>query len=314
MKLSSLFEEDSVLVHHGGKTLKEVVRGLLDTMKEEVDGATLDSIADKLIEREVETPTIVAERICIPHMRTEAVKQFRAGVAILDHPVHHPAADGKDAKDGKDGKDGKDAVDIVFLVLAPQDQNALMLQTMAAIARRLATKGFIASLRGVRSPARIIKMMEESGVEVRRSLTASDIMEPVTHSLKLETPLDEAVHILSEARDEGVPVFDNRGKLVGELTTREVLLLGMPKYMDLLANPEMLSAFEPFENYFRQEHQLHVRDIMRRDFARVLPSTQIVTVAHMMITQNRRRVYVMEDDKVDGVIYRKSILVRVMSQ
>lgn len=300
MKLSSLFEEDSVLVHHGGKSLKEVVRGLLDTMKEDVDGATLDKIAVKLMDREAETPTIVADRICIPHMRTEAVREFRAGVAILDNPIPHPS-------------DGK-TVDIVFLVLAPQDQNTLMLQTMAAIARRLGTKGFISSLRGVKSPTRIIKLMEESGAEVRRSLIASDIMEPVTHSLKLDTPLDEAVHTLSEARDEGVPVFDDRGKLVGELTTREVLILGMPKYLDLLTNPEMLNAFEPFENYFRQEHSLHVRDICRRDFARVTPTTQIVIVAHMMITQNRRRIYVMEDDKVDGVIYRKSILVRVMNQ
>lgn len=301
MKLSSLFEEDSVLVHYGAKTLKEVIRGMLNTMKEDLDGPALDALAVRLEEREHETPSIVADRICLPHMRTEAIKHFRAALAVLENPIPHPG-------------DGHPSIDIVFLVIAPQDQNTLMLQTLAAIERRLATKGFISSLKNIKTPARLIRAIEDSGVEVRRNLTAGDIMEPITHSLRLDTPLVEAVHTLAEARDEGVPVFDERGRLVGELTTREVLILGMPKYMDLMSNPEMLNAFEPFENYFEKEHQLHVRDICRRDFDAVKAATQVVTVAHRMITENRRRIYVVEDDKVEGVIYRKSILVRVLSQ
>ena len=59
---------------------------------------------------------------------------------------------------------------------------------------------------------------------------------------------------------------------------------------------------------------LKVRDICRRDFGAAAPTTSIVLVAHEMITKNRRRVYVLDDEKIEGVIYRKSILVRVMNQ
>jgi CBS domain-containing protein len=108
-------------------------------------------------------------------------------------------------------------------------------------------------------------------------------------------------------------VLDDRGRLTGELTTREILMVGMPKYMELLSNLEMLNAFEPFENYFLNEHKLLVRDICRRDYAWVEPTTPIVRVAHLMMTQNRRRIYVLEDDHLVGIIYRKSFLTRVMN-
>ncbi len=84
--------------------------------------------------------------------------------------------------------------------------------------------------------------------------------------------------------------------------------------MDLLANPEMLNAFEPFENYFRNEYKTHVRDICRRDFVTVPPTELIVRVAHLMITVNRRRIYVLDDEEMIGIIYRKSILQRVMNR
>jgi CBS domain-containing protein len=202
---------------------------------------------------------------------------------------------------------------IVFLTVAPQNQNTLLLQTLAALRRLASTRSFAPAAEGVRSTARLIRVIEESGLDVKRTLTARDIMEEVQYSLDLDTTMVEAVDLLSKARDEGLPVVDGRGHLTGELTTREVLLVGMPKYMELLSNLEMLNAFEPFENYFLNEHKLLVRDICRRDYTWVEPSAPIVRVAHLMMTQNRRRVYVLEDERIAGIIYRKSILTRVMN-
>ena len=44
------------------------------------------------------------------------------------------------------------------------------------------------------------------------------------------------------------------------------------------------------------------------------PPNSPIRVAHLMITKNRRRIYVQDEDKLVGIIYRKSILVRVMNQ
>lgn len=300
MKLHSLFAEDHVLVHGKGETLAEVIGLLLQTYRADFAPIGPGGLADKIIERERHRPTLEIEGFCFPHLRSEAIPEFQLAMAVPEHPVAHPARPGA-------------TVRIIFLALAPQGQNTLLLQTLATLRRLASTRSFARTAEGVRSPARLIRVIEESGLDVKRNLTAQDIMEDVEFSLNLDTTMVEAVDLLSRARDEGLPVVDDRGHLTGELTTREVLLVGMPKYMELLSNLEMLNAFEPFENYFLNEHKLLVRDICRRDFTGVEPSAPIVRVAHLMMMQNRRRIYVLEDGRISGVIYRKSILTRVMN-
>ncbi len=301
MKLSNLLSEDRVFVHVDCATLAEALALLVRSVRAELGELAPEGVVAKILQREQDHPSLVEDGILLAHLRAEGIRSFVLALAGLEKSVRHPGASGT-------------AVDLIFLVLAPQLQNALMLQTLASIRRLPADRNFLPTVRSVRTPARLIRVIEESGVEVKRNLTAGDIMEPLEGSVRLDTPLATAVRALADARDEGLPVLDEKDHLAGEITTREILLLGMPKYMDLLSNPEMLNAFEPFENYFRHEEELKVRDICRRDFGSVAPATPIVRVAHQMITENRRRIYVTHDDRIEGVIYRKSILLRVMLQ
>ncbi|MBI1783830.1 PTS sugar transporter subunit IIA [Candidatus Sumerlaeota bacterium] len=299
MKLSSLFQEEHILVHPQSMDFTGSLLALMSALKENLGKVAPEEIAKVIVEREQQSPSVVDDDVCLSHSRMEGIPTFQAALAILKDPVPHPSNPNIEIK-------------LLFLILAPQEQNTLMIQTLAALSRLLGAQNVAQGLRGSKSAARIIKLIEESGIEVKRNLTVRDIMEPVTHSVQMDNTLHEAVEVLTEARDEGVPVLDEKGRLVGEITTREILLLGMPKYMDLLANPEMLNAFEPFESFFREENKTHVRDICRRDFVTAEPSDLVVRVAHQMITANRRRIYVLDDEKVIGIVYRKSIVERVL--
>jgi mannitol/fructose-specific phosphotransferase system IIA component (Ntr-type) len=301
MKLSNLFDEKHILFHYGGEGFAEAIRALIEVMRPDVEDGALDSVAEGVLRREGEHPSVPTPSVCLAHLRDSRVLTFRIGLIVPEEPIVHPAVPDS-------------SLEMIFLILAPQDQNTLMLQTLATLTRLVSLKPFTSGVRGVRSASRLIRQIEESGVEVKRTLCAADIMEPIEGSVGLDTGLPDAISILHRAPDEGVPVLDEKGQLVGELTTREVLVLGMPKYMDLLSNPEMLNAFEPFENYFKRESEVRVRDICRRDFPTVAPNEPIVGVAHRMITQNRRRIYVLQDGKVEGVIYRKNIMTRIMGR
>lgn len=301
MKLSSLFTEETVLVHSEGEHFEDFIRGMLGGLFEGRDESEIESVMAEIVSSEMAHPSLTDEGVCTPYLRSDSIGKFGVAMAMPEHPVAHPA-------------DPESEIKAIFLILAPQHDNTLLVQTTAAISRCLASKTFLASLKGLRSPGRVIRLIEESGVDVKTTLVASDIMEPIAAPLKLDTLIHDAVLALAEARDEGLAVFDDRDRLVGEITTREVLLMGMPKYLDLLANPDMLNAFEPFENFFSNEHTTQVRDICRRDLPIVRPNTPIVQVAHQMIAENKRRVYVVHEDRVEGVIYRKSILVKIMSK
>lgn len=300
MKLHALFDEDHVLLHPSADSLDTVLRELLQTMPETFDRIAVQEVSQRLLHREREFPTVIYDCACLLHLRLDSIRTMKCALAIPEVPIEHPAQPEIKLK-------------MVFLILAPQDQNSLMLQTLAAVTKLLGQKSFMGAIRGVKAASRVVRLIEESGCDVKKHVTASDVMEPIQHSVTLDMPLSEAMTILALAADEGLPVLDARGKLLGELTSKEILLLGMPKYMDLITNPEMLNSFEPFENYFRNEKKTLVRDVCRRDFIHVTPSTPIVGVAHKMITENRRRVYVMDETKALGVVYRKSIVTRVMN-
>ena len=149
-------------------------------------------------------------------------------------------------------------------------------------------------------------------MDIKKNLVASDIMSPITHKVTVDTVLAKAVDVLVDAPDEGIPVLGDKGKLVGELTSAELLILGMPKYLDLIVNPAMLDSFEPFENFFQHENNMTVRELCRRDIITVEPGTSVVHVTHLMMTRHKRRIYVVEEDELKGVIFRKNIITRVL--
>lgn len=311
MKLATMLPESRIHVGFEENDLRRLVRALLAEFPD-VPAKLSEAIVARLFGRD-RAARAVEDGFCILHARLDEAERMLVALAVPEEPI--PAGDTRaDAGAGDDAAcEDSDEIRAVFLVVAPREQNSLMLQTMAAISRLAKSKSFASAIRGgARSTARLAHLVEESGIEVKRTITASDVMDPIDGSVTLDTPLVEALDVLSKSCDEGVPVLDEKGRLSGELTTREVLLLGMPKYMDLLANPKMLDAFEPFESFFQNEGRTKVREICRRDFSTVSPTNSVVGVAHLMITQNRRRVYVLDEDKLVGVIYRKSIVAKVM--
>lgn len=299
MKLYSLLNENHILIDEPAATLADAMGRLLRAFGDALDGMAVDQIQNVLIDREKQHPTLIGEHVCIPHMRLERLDRFLVGLMVPETPIRHPAP-------------GQGAVSLIFIILAPQTKNTMLLQTLAAIARLLTIKKNMQAILGVKAPNRLIRVIEESGVDIKRNLLASDIMSPVTHSVTMDTVLARAVDVLVDAPDEGIPVFNEQGRLTGELTSRELLVLGMPKYLDLLVNPAMLESFEPFENFFQHENSMTVRELCRRDIVVVEPATPVVHVTHLMMTKHKRRVYVVDDNELKGVIYRKTIVSRVL--
>lgn len=300
MKLYSLLNENHVLIGEPAASLADALSQLLKAFGDALDGNDSKAILATLLERERMHPTVLGDQVCLPHIRLERLDRFLVGLMVPEQPVAHPAP-------------GQGAVGMIFIILAPQNKNTMMLQTIAAIARLLQSKEMKQAIRGVKTPTRLLRLIEESGVDIKKNLVAADIMSPVaSHVVTVDTVLARAVDVLVDAPDEGIPVLNEKGKLVGELTSRELLILGMPKYLDLIVNPAMLDNFEPFENFFQHENNMSVRELCRRDIVTVEPTTPVVHVTHLMMTKHKRRIYVVEDNELKGVIYRKSIVTRVL--
>lgn len=299
MKLYSLMNEAHVLLGNRSHDLPGALREMVATLGDAIEPHTLDEVTQALTERERQYPTLIAEGVYVPHIRLDQLSGFWLLLMVPDTPIPHIV-------------EGQPDATILFMILAPQNKNSMMLQTLAALARLLKSRKTLQQLHHTKSPSRMIRLVEESGVDVKKTLVASDVMTPITHTLQLDMVLARALDVMVVSPDDGLPVLNEHGHLVGELTSMELINLGMPKYVGVLVNPAMLEQFEPFEKFFQHENRMKVREICRREFLAVEPSTPIVHVTHQMVTQRQRRVYVVEDGEPLGIIYRKNIVNKVL--
>ena len=300
MKLYSLLNEHQVLIEEPVATFEEALAKMLEPHTTVFSETQRAEVMRLLVERERQHPSIIDQGVCVAHTRLEKLDRFVFSIIVPETPIPHPDP-------------SVDPLRLIFMIVSPQHKNTMMLQTVAAIARLLSSRETRQAMLNVRTPARMLRVIEESGVDIKKTLIAADVMAPVEHWVTVDTILAKAVDVLVEAPDEGIPVLSADGrKLVGELTSRELLILGMPKYMDLIVNPTMLESFEPFENFFKHENTMSVREVCRRDVLAVKLDAPMVEVVHLMMTRRKRRVYVVEETTLKGVIYRRSIIERVL--
>jgi mannitol/fructose-specific phosphotransferase system IIA component (Ntr-type) len=299
MKLSSLLTEDSILINPPVETKEEAMRRALATFEPQLDAARRDAALRHLLDREKKITSYIDHGVAIPHAKVEGINRIFVGLVT--------SAEGFDAQDPPNTP-----VHLLWLILTPPEKNTLMLQTLAAVARLCHTKEMRQALRRMKAPARIIKQIEDSGIDVKNTITAADVMVAAPEVLRPDTPLRDAIERIIASPYDGLPVTDGQGKLLGELSSIEILSIGLPKYVDLLKDDTFLMQFEPFENYFRQENQLTVREVMTREILTADEEAPIIKIANMLVAGDKSRLYVVRDGRLHGMIYRRDLLTRVL--
>jgi len=135
------------------------------------------------------------------------------------------------------------------------------------------------------------------------------LMTKEVRTLSPDTPALEAVGHLLEARISGLPVVDAANKLVGVFTEKDVLKGILPSYVSKVGHFIYQNSPQTIKNKVAKLGQLRVGDVMRRDVVKVNAETAVSEVAHIMLTQNVRRVPVVDAaDKVVGIAARSDVL------
>jgi PTS system nitrogen regulatory IIA component len=124
--------------------LEELVAMLAKDNKIKDPKATLEV----LMEREKLGSTGIGQGIAIPHAKTDQANDVVAAFGLSRRGVQFDSLDG-------------DPVYIIFLLVAPPDAAGLHLKALARISRLLKDKFFRQSLRDVKDPAEILKIIRE---------------------------------------------------------------------------------------------------------------------------------------------------------
>ena len=296
--------EDKILINELTGQKAEVIGQLFKRLAADNFPQEQTAVLEEILQREERLSSCVGEGVAIPHAKVAGLKELRLGLATSHEGIETP--------------EDEDKVHLMFLLLAPAEKNALMLQALAAVSRLCHSKENRDALSQIKSPGRILKMIEETGIEVKNTICASDIMHDNFTQLNPEMVLAEAVKVMASLAAtvpencDMLPVTDEKGELLGELSGADLLKTGLPHYVGLLSDDAFLDNFEPFERFFSQRMTLTVEETMNREVIAMPSDCPITKVAHELAHQDKVCAYVVEDKKLVGVIHRQDFLTRIL--
>ena len=143
--------------------------------------------------------------------------------------------------------------------------------------------------------------------------TAGDLMTRDVAVVHPESSLLEAVRLMAQRHISGVPVLDDEGSIVGMLSEgdlvrwREGYTERQARWLDMLADGFNLAP--EFLNGIREQHR-KVKTVMSSGAVTVGEDTPAREVAHMMHSRNIKRIPVVRDGKLVGIVARSDLRAR----
>lgn len=148
-------------------------------------------------------------------------------------------------------------------------------------------------------------------------MLARDIMNKNVITVKENATIEELAGILTENNISGVPVVNSEGKLVGMVTERDLLHKEtnprLPGYLNILGALIYIGGIKKYEEDLTKLAATTASELMTKYVITASGDTQVEQVATLMVINDIKRVPVIENDTIVGIISRGDI-VKTMAQ
>ncbi len=147
---------------------------------------------------------------------------------------------------------------------------------------------------------------------------ARDIMVTEYQALSPDMTLPEAIGMFHSANRQerrrvfGMMVVDENQELLGMLSMYDILLAVRPKHISIWGEMEELMPEGLFSAALERLHTMQVGDLMTRELISITPDTHILTIIDLMIRHHIRRMPVVEDKHIQGIIYISDIFYHLL--
>ncbi len=299
MRLAALLEPTMVSADLKADSKTGAIGELMDLVIKAHPEMDRAGVLSSIAEREEIENTSFGRSFAFPHARTDLVGEMHIALGISRKGIRAPAPDGK-------------PLHVFCLLLTPRNIAQLYLQTLSGLASVARDETSLAKFLAAKTPEEVIRVVWDTGVTIRKHLTVRDIMHRDVVSASPDETLKDAANKFYRYKVSGMPVIDDEGKPVGIISERHLIQAALPDYESLIQNMSLAPDTEPFDELLRREDEIKVRDIMTTRLFTTTEDTPIVEVAAQMLFRNVRRVPVVQDEKMVGIILRRDIVSKVI--
>ncbi len=151
-------------------------------------------------------------------------------------------------------------------------------------------------------------------------MIARDIMQTNFHTLAPSDTIAAAVnkiHLAAESEKKkvfGLMVTDDSDHLVGMLSMYDILLFIQPKHIQIWGAMEDLDPSQLYAERLQQVKSILVGDIMTAEVVTISPDTHLMVIADIMIKKHIRRLPVVDDREVVGIVYVSEVFHHLLEQ
>ncbi len=306
MRLTSYIDAEFIFTGINVKTKEEMIREIIKRVseKDEKFKENSEEIEKAVFKRETELSTAMGNRVAIPHARVESYDDFMVAVGVNQNDIECETIYHK-----------KDKVKYFFMVICSSKKNKIILKVVPAIQQLFRNVDFNTEMykEEIMSSAEILKIMEKFVKESSDGLEAQDIMRTDVRAANLDDTLEDIAIRLIEEEVDGIAVVDEKGNFAGDITEEELIMFGLPKYTFFMKDLNFVRNSDQFEEYFKNEKYIKIRDIHEVfPVTKVLRNTSVVELSFLMIHNKVSRIYVVEDSKYYGTIFRNDIIKKVL--
>ena len=260
-----------------------------------------EEIKSAIFKREKEQTTVMEKGIAIPHARIKNFSDFIFSVSIMKNPLKSLSVSSKEEN-----------LKLIFMLVAPLVNNELMVRCMSGIAKlinKIPHEKFFDNCLKVEN---LYETIYNFGIQVGDYLAAKDIMNTGIKALSQEDNLEEVVKRMTLESVHYLPVLDKENNLLGEITEKEIIKAAMPKYLGMMDNLDFMTINEPFSEFFKNEQKVKVVNVYRTNAMTISEDTPVLQIAKLMMGKGVTRLYVVNENKYLGVIYRSYIIKKIL--
>jgi CBS domain-containing protein len=133
-------------------------------------------------------------------------------------------------------------------------------------------------------------------------MKVSEVMTRNVKSVRPRDPVKDVVILICTNHISGVTVVDHEGRLIGIISEKDIIRAMYPNYSEYYDDPVRTRDFEETEGRYEALLARKVEELMSRDVFTTTPGTPMLAAASLMLRKKIRRLPVVEDGKIIGIV------------